>query len=64
MRGAEKRAEIERSLIWWGAMMPNLKRPPTFQEFTGGKTDKRADLRACIAAWDKIDAALRRNKRD
>ena len=64
MEGALERARHERALVWWGAMLPHLKKPPQFREFVGGKTpDRRQDLRACIAAWDRIDRALMANRK-
>ena len=33
MDGAARRHERERALIWWGAMMPHMKKPPRFEEF-------------------------------
>ena len=33
MEGADLRAQNDRALVWWGAMMPHLKKPPAFDEF-------------------------------
>lgn len=33
MKGAARRLEIERSHVWWGAMLPHLKDPPSFADF-------------------------------
>ena len=56
MRMQERRAEV-----WYTAMLPSLEKPPTLAEFVDGKKDKRAELVACLSAWDKIDRALARN---
>lgn len=56
------RIERERSLAWFSAMLPHLKKPMTLEEFTGHKPDRSDDLRRCIEAWNKVDAALRRNR--
>lgn len=33
MRGADRRARIERAYVWWGAMLPHLKKPMSLQDF-------------------------------
>jgi hypothetical protein len=63
MDGAAERDRRARALVWWGAMMPLMKKPPEFREFTGIKAAPRADLAACIAAWDRIDRALMANRK-
>lgn len=35
MKGAARRLEIERSHVWWGAMLPHLKDPPRLADFVG-----------------------------
>jgi hypothetical protein len=37
MEGAADRAQEQRAMIWWGAMMPHLKKPPEFREFVSPK---------------------------
>lgn len=66
LEGAGQRLEREREMIWWGAMLPNLKKPVDLKTFVG-HTDvakTRADrVRQFHAAWDKIDQALARANR-
>jgi len=33
MDGALERGRRQRALVWWGAMLPNLKDPPDLDEF-------------------------------
>lgn len=57
--GAALRLRRERELVWWGAMIPHLKRRPTFEEFTGpraaprrqGRVELQAMCDALAAAW-------------
>ena len=63
MDGAAERMRHERAMVWWGAMLPYLKKPPKFEEFTGQKKNRVNDLQACIAAWDRIDRALSANRK-
>ena len=53
IEGAAKRIEREKAMIWWGAMLPHMKKPPTFSEFTGIKTAKLKghDWEYELAAW-------------
>lgn len=62
MDGAAERFKAKRALVWWGAMMPNLKDPPSLEKFSGYVPDKREQLRRFVEAWDRVDAGLRRNK--
>lgn len=62
MAGAQKRAERRRENVWFSAMLPNLKKPPTLQEFVGGKKDKSRDIARFVEAWDKVDSALAANR--
>lgn len=62
MSGAAVRARNDRAMVWWGAMMPHLKKPPKFAEFVGDAPDRARDVRACVAAWDRVDRALSRNR--
>jgi hypothetical protein len=54
MRGAARRHEHERALVWWGAMMPLMKKPPGFAAFVQpGERPKRqtaTELDAMCAA--------------
>jgi hypothetical protein len=44
MDGAAERAKAERALVWWGAMMPHMKKPPSFDEFVQpSRKPKRQD---------------------
>lgn len=60
MDGAAEAIEMRRREIWFGAMLPHLKKPPSIEEFTGKQS--RSHLADCLAAWDRVDAALARNK--
>jgi hypothetical protein len=63
MEGAVMRDQRDKSLVWWGAMMPHMKKPPQFRDFTGIQPARGDDLAACIAAWDRIDRALMANRK-
>lgn len=45
-------------MVWWGAMMPHLEKPPTFEKFTGYKPDRSEMIRRWSESWDRVDAAL------
>jgi hypothetical protein len=62
MSGSHAKWQAERALVWWGAMMPHVKEPPDLETFAGYQPDKRAALKRCVEAWDKVDLALRRNR--
>lgn len=66
MSGAAEKWQAERALVWWSAMMPLVSEPPDLRTFAGYERDHEADKRAalakCVAAWDKIDLALRGNR--
>ena len=63
MAGARIRQERERELVWFGAMMPRLKNPPTLEKFVGRARSETGRVRNFHSAWDRIDAALARNRR-
>lgn len=63
MDGAKIRMQNKRSLVWWGAMMPTRRYPPKHDEFAGVKAERKSDILACIAAWDRIDRALMGKKK-
>jgi len=63
MDGAAERWKAQKALTWWGAMLPHHKEPPSFEQFTGYQPDKKEALKRWLAAWDRVDAGLRRNKR-
>jgi len=63
MEGAAEKAKSDRAMIWWGAMMPLMKKPPDYEKFTGYVPDKREVLRRFVEAWDKVEAGLRRNRK-
>jgi hypothetical protein len=58
MEGAAELHKRERSLVWWGAMMPHMKKPPGFHEFTGVEKPARQspDWQAELAAWESYTA--------
>tara|TARA_R110000851_G_scaffold110994_2_gene233924 strand:- start:4033 stop:4308 length:276 start_codon:yes stop_codon:yes gene_type:complete len=62
MGGAELRTEIRRREIWFTAMLPNLQKPFSLEEFAKGSRDRSADVSRCLAEWDKVDAALAANR--
>ena len=58
MRGAEKRQQIERANVWWGAMLPHMKKPPSFQQFVGQPGQpKRQTPQELQAMCDAVAAA-------
>lgn len=59
-RGVARRLRRERELVWFGAMLPNLKDPIPLEKFVGELRDDRDRARRFHEAWDKIDRALRR----
>ena len=61
MDGAVERDKRAKALVWAGAMLPHMKDPPTFEQFTGLKADRAEQVRRWAAAWDKIDKALARH---
>jgi len=63
MDGAALRYERQRRDIWFGAMLPNLEKVPSLEEFATGKRDSQADIAKCIAAWDAVDRALAMNQK-
>jgi len=53
MDGANQRLQLERANVWWGAMLPHMKKPPGFNEFTGiAAKPKHHDWQAELAAWE------------
>jgi len=63
MEGAQDRLRNDRAMIWWGAMLPHLKKPPSFDKFVGQSENRVRDVAACVAAWDRVDRALSRNRK-
>lgn len=61
MDGAAERRKQERSMVWWGAMMARMEKPPTFEKFTGIEPDRETLVQRWVEAWDRADAALRRH---
>lgn len=60
MDGARDRAAEARALVWYGAMMPHLKTPPSFKDFVkpataAPKRQSKEELQmmceALAAAW-------------
>jgi len=60
MDGAQARDERAKALVWMGAMLPHMKRPPRFDEFVHGR--KLAGVSQARAALDRIDQALMRGR--
>lgn len=64
MEGAAMRLQREREMVWWGAMLPHMKKPVPLNKFVGHMevAKSRADrVKAFHAAWDRIDKALARH---
>lgn len=61
MAGAQNRMIRERELVWFGAMLPRMKKPPPLEKFAGRITSSADRVRRFHDAWDKIDQALSRN---
>lgn len=63
MEGAALRIQREREMVWWGAMLPHLKKPVPLKDFIG-KVDlpksREERAKAFHDAWDRIDRALAR----
>ena len=55
------RDQREKALVYWGAMLPNMKKPPTFEQFTGYQPSRAERIKRWVEAWDKADASLRRH---
>ncbi|MDZ7823673.1 MAG: hypothetical protein U5K75_06245 [Ahrensia sp.] len=62
MEGAIIKAQNDRGLVWWAGVLPQMQKPPSFDEFTGRTPDKSEALRKWAMAWDKVDGSLRRGK--
>lgn len=62
MRGAAIRHQRERSVAWMTAMLPNLKKPPTYQDYVGVKEDRAAYVRRFNEEWDRLDRAIGRSR--
>ncbi len=63
MEGAALRLEREREMIWWGAMLPHLKKSVDLKTFVGHREvakTKAERVREFHRAWDMIDRALGR----
>lgn len=58
-KAAKARIRRERELVWWGAMLPNLKQPVALDKFIGGPADEISRVRQFHDAWDRIDRSLR-----
>lgn len=58
MEGAAERDRRAKALVWWGAMLPHMKKPVGFAEFTGVEDapPPRPDWRANLAAWESYAA--------
>jgi hypothetical protein len=52
MTGAAEKERRARALVWWGAMLPHLKKTPGFDQFVGvAKSPEQTDWQAELAAW-------------
>lgn len=60
MGGAFMRIERERALVWYSAMLPHLKKPPSLDDFTGRKSrgPKRQTMEQMILTAQCWDAAV------
>ncbi|AZV00402.1 hypothetical protein pthi1_p37 [Paracoccus phage vB_PthS_Pthi1] len=66
IEGAGIRLEREREMVWWGAMLPHLKKAPDLKTFVGHRDVARTRaerVRQFHAAWDRVDRALARASR-
>lgn len=59
-RGAKARSRRERELVWFGAMLPHLKKSVSLEEFLGAAGDQTDRAKQFHAAWDRAYRALRR----
>ncbi len=57
MKGAARRLEVERSHVWWGAMMPHLKNPPSLADFVGSKAKPKKQTPEELQAMCEVLAA-------
>ena len=62
MRGAQARMRREREMIWWGAMLPYLKKPFPLAQFVGKEVSPVERVRSFHSTWDKVDRALARGR--
>lgn len=60
MGGAWKRHQRDLAGIWAGAMLPHMKKPPTYAEFVGVPVDRATRILEWERAWDRLDASLAR----
>jgi hypothetical protein len=53
MDGAKERQKYDRAMAWYSAMLPHLKKPPSFEDFVGAKkmSAPRKNWEAELAAW-------------
>lgn len=58
MRGAEKRAQRQRELVWWQAALPYLKKPMPLETFIGAPVDHLTRVQRFHERWEKLDQAL------
>lgn len=62
MAGAELRRRNERAAVWLTAMLPHMKKTPSFDQFVGIDHDRHARATRWERAWDRVDAGLKRNR--
>jgi hypothetical protein len=63
MDGMAERRRLARGDLWWGAMLPHLKRAPSFNEFVGTTPQRQRSVADCVAAWEKVQAAMMRGRK-
>lgn len=57
MKGAEARARNDRAMVWWGAMMPHMKKPPEYEQFVSpARRKERMDPEVMQAMCDALAA--------
>jgi hypothetical protein len=62
MDGAAEKWKAKKALVWWGAMLPHIEKPPSLEQFSGYVPDKKEALKRWLQAWDKVDAGLKRKR--
>ncbi|SIO36426.1 hypothetical protein SAMN05444722_1685 [Rhodovulum sp. ES.010] len=60
---AERRARDVRELAYATAALIRAQRLPAFEEWIAGAPDRAAAAHRWAAAWDRVGAALARNRR-
>lgn len=58
-----ERRRLARADVWWGAMLPHMKKPPQLREFIGEAPQRQRNIVECIEAWEKVRQAQMRARR-